>query len=304
MGVELSISAGVCLNIWELIVFSANGQAISHALGGGLSPTLTSVWSDDEDDYGPANAVDMKMTDPWTASVSGLAHSACRTEGDAYRIAFSAPVGVSSIFLVNRRDAGCPDQPSSDCGTRLVAGQATMRLLLANGTAIFSQQVAATETVITFLPGRWPAAPFYPASGQAASGPVRYVRIVGAVGEFLHMREVWAFDATGRNVALLKRTSSSTTYTGDNTAYPASSVVNNVIQMDASLGDMWHGLSSSVYGDVWWLVRARARERVHARTGCTGCVCVRVCAYECRVHCHPWFSLPLSTSVQAGGSWR
>ena len=111
---------------------------------------------------------------------------------------------------------------------------AKVELLAYNGTTVNSA-ITSSGTVSTFN-----YLPLVPASTPLPTSPVqtdpvqrlnavRYVRVSAAPGNCLTLREVWVFDSTNANVALMKPTTSSAQTAGNTAAMG----VNGVIDFDS-----------------------------------------------------------------------
>ena len=216
---------GQCLNFMELFIFDVNGRNVG-ATAAGAALSLTTTYSPNYAYYGGDFLADPYVYDPLQIFVN----AGCSATSDYYQAifppgpAFAAgmPAPVSQIVFVNRMNGE---------NTRITTGAGQVQLFSINGSVIAWQPITNTGTVSVFNYTTWgqsnaPLAP-NPASpsqtdATARTLGVRYVRIVAGVNQYLHFRELYVFDNTSTNVALLKSTSASSQITSDPAVYTAS----------------------------------------------------------------------------------
>ena len=193
---SLTLTAA-CLNFYEVWVFAPSGAGVSLAPGAAAS--ITSVYGGDSATYGPAAGIDNLATNPWSVGVNPFVNSGCpgTLANDVWTLTFPAPSAIGRVYVVNRRDTSC----SGDCGQRTVG--ATLAVLAGNGTTLVSTTLSGLWTVynlnFTGIPGvgYGAVAPVKPAPGDpwqssaaALATGIRYIKVICAVGSFLHMHEV------------------------------------------------------------------------------------------------------------------
>ena len=190
--------------------------------------------------YGPANAGDM-LSDPWAgeAATSPMVHAGCAPT-DTWTVTFRPPVSIATVYVVHRRDStSC----SGDCGNRIVQGAGRLTMANTAGAVVASAGFPSlvSVSILAFGTVALPSMGGTAAWADSNRTGVRYIKIVGAVGTYLHFRELFVYDASMVNVALGQATSSSPLYDPTCTAAMG---VNGVIDMDASMGDIFHSLLS------------------------------------------------------------
>ena len=229
-------------------MFDANNRNIG-AYGFGSTLSLSSTYAGTQacpsggTGYCAAFAGDLKA-DPIvngnSGSSPGLVNSGGTTTFDYYQVAFAPGPGypggypnpISSAVFVNRVDC---------CANRVIQFNSKMQLLNYNGT-VTSIPFTSNATISTFnFRAAAPAPTPDPTSAVQTSATnrllnVRYVRINAAPANYLHFRELYVFDLTMVNVALLKNVTSSAQYSA---LYPAQSGVDGVIDFD---NGKWYAL--------------------------------------------------------------
>ena len=203
--VRVTIGAGQCLTLYEVIAIAPNGQILTA----GATATATSVLNNDVDNFGPYNAIDLSMIDPTATGVTLTAAGAnskpfasgCGIT-DSLTITFApqfAGSTVDKVYIVN-------DASSTLTANRVVVGAAQVQLLNSAGQPYASQPLtsAAVQT-FSFYTGPkqvpWIPSAAISSSDAILSNLVRYVRIVGpnpATGECPLLLFVWlcsVFDA-------------------------------------------------------------------------------------------------------------
>jgi len=240
-----SSGTGQSLNFVELMVFDVNQRLMSASIAG-ATLSLTSAYATQ---YGAFNGGDM-LADPLAQSgaASQFVNSGGSTTFDAYTATFplSLPSPVSYAVFVNRVD--------SCCYNRVLQYKSAIQLVAVNGT-IWQKPITTNGSVSTYYfapltaaPTPSPTDPLQTSIANRLSG-VRFIRVNASAGNCLMFREIFAFDTTYTNVALLKTTTSSA-YNG---TFSPSSAVNGQIEFDnITAGDMF--LSQKCDGTAWWQV--------------------------------------------------
>ena len=254
--VRLSTSGTAqCLNFIELFVFDVNGRDVGASVAGAALSQST-VYGSNFASYGG----DLQC-DAWgNFGTQTFVNDGCTAASDYYQAIFppspplypnGLPAPIASVVFVNRLDGGN--------NQRIVSSNGVVQLFNPFGAMTASRPITsnASITVLTFgisnapvYPN--PASPFQTSAANRLLLP-RYVKLIAAPGQCLAFREVFVFDSTYTNVALLKSSTSSSLVTSDPTAYSPAMGVDGVIDMDnVASGNMV--LSSACNGAGWWQV--------------------------------------------------
>ena len=126
-----------------------------------------------------------------------------------WNVTFAAPTPISTVYYINRLD--------SCCVNRVNTSQTVITLLATNLSVVATAPIKTGATVSTFTFNDYQTAPVNPnlaSAFQTSSANLlalpRYIRITSAPGKCLTFREVFVFDNTYTNVALLKTATMST----------------------------------------------------------------------------------------------
>ena len=151
------------------------------------------------------------------------------------------------IFEVSTERASRPILISATTSGSFI--QRSIRSILASRPITYNGSVS-TFNYLPLAPAPTPnpsSAPQLSAANRLSG--VRYIRVNASAGNCLTFRELYVFDTTYTNVALLKTATAS----AQNGTFTAAMGVNGVIDMDnATSGDMT--ASTKCDGSAWWMV--------------------------------------------------
>ena len=233
----------------QLFVFDVNNRNVG-ATAAGATEKLTSTYGTNVASYG----ADL-MADPNLAETTGaFVNAGCTALSDYYSVTFKPvanPTQISMIYFVNRLNGGL-------LNSRIVNSQGQVQLMSAAGplNLVFNRAITSSGTISAFTvvapvaaPTPSPSDPSQ-LSDYSISQGIRYVRINAAPSSCLTFREIFIFEATYVNVALLRSTSSSTLTQGSTSAMG----VNSVIDFDNTSPTSDMVSTAACDGSGWWQV--------------------------------------------------
>ena len=242
-------AASQCLNFVELFVFDINGRNLG-ASAAGASVSLSSQYGTNAAQYG----ADL-LADPNVAEATGaFVNAGCTAPSDYYTVNFpptSNPTAISTIFFVNRLNGGLLNSRIVNSGGQVLLFSAAGPLNLISDRAITSSGTISTFVYASAVavPTPSPSDPAQLSVDNIAQG-TRFVYIAAAPGNCLTFREIFVFDRTYANVALLKSTTSSALTASSTSAMG----VNNVIDFDNTSPSSDMVSTSACDGSGWWSV--------------------------------------------------
>lgn len=198
--------------------------------------------------------------------VSSACIPASTPQNDTYNVAFppelplypgGKPVAISAVYFVN--DGLNPQAIKNSFGK--------LQLVAPNGTVVAQRSLLSTNVTSFIFISPSPAPTPRPADVttlKTQSQAVRYVRLTAAPGQCLSFREIFVFDDTTTNVAILRNASSnslgqvshSLQYGASNGLFAPSQGVNGIITMDATPGSPADDgfISATCDGTATWQV--------------------------------------------------
>ena len=197
-GLSLTVTES-CLFFVEMIAQSPTGSLVLLPVTGAAASAAlaqSSIRSGYPELFGPSSATDL-LANPIAGEgvASPMVATGCSPR-EWWSATLPSPAAVASVYLVSRRDSG--PECGGDCGSMIVAGNGTLIATLSSGTIAAggvlqttSVQYGYTMSLAPFVGAPTPAAsdPWQLSAGAQLNG-VRYIKVIAAVGQYLHFTEV------------------------------------------------------------------------------------------------------------------
>ena len=175
---KISVTAGGCLNFWEIMAFTPDGRNAAWNRAPGVQQAVSTMYN------GFPHASAVYANDLIALTYYNVANqfidSNCATPGDFWAVYFPQPTLISTVYFFNRQDGA----GTGGNAARIVSAAGVISLLNAANATTESQSIGSPNgvTTLTFTaPTTWPtypnlAIPSVAATQAVSSGSSRNVR--------------------------------------------------------------------------------------------------------------------------------